>query len=75
MEFIINKNFTKKLKNIKEIGNETKDGFIMAINKDDSIHSLSQEIFELVVVNLMDKKKVLVECFDRKYKITLEEVV
>lgn len=81
MEFIINKTLTKKLKNIKEIGVDLETGSIMAIYKDNSLQPLSQEIFELVVVKMLPKEnqkplvKTKVECFDREYVITCEQVI
>lgn len=73
MDFIVNSDLTDKLKDIKEIGVDTDRGMIMAIYEDDSIKPLSQEIFELVVVSLMDKNKTIIECFDREYVITCNQ--
>lgn len=75
MEFTINKTLTEKLKSLKSIGVENKDGLIMGIKEDNSLVPLSQEIMELVCISLMDKKKTLVECFDVRFKITVEQVL
>lgn len=73
MKFTINEQLTEKLHGIKEIGIDLDKGMIMAIYEDDSLKSLSQEIFELVVVSLMDSKKTMIECFDREYVITCKQ--
>lgn len=75
MEFTVNSNLADKLEGIKEIGVDIQRGMIMAIYEDDSIKPLSQEIFELVVVSLMDKNKTIIECFDREYVITCNQIV
>ena len=48
MNFIVNDKLTKKLKNIKEIGTSSEDGYIMGIKDNDELVPLSQEIMELV---------------------------
>jgi len=75
MKFTINEKLTKKLKGLETIGVEVEQGLIVGIKENDEIVPISQEIMELVCLSLMGKKKVLVECFDEKFKITLEQVL
>ena len=74
MEFTINKNLTKKLKGLVEIGVSNDDGLIMGIKKNDELIPLSQEIMELVCISLMDKKKTLISFCDITFKITVEQI-
>ena len=60
MEFTVNKNLTKKLKGLIEIGVSNNDGLIMGIKENNELIPLSQEIMELVCISLMDKKKTLI---------------
>ena len=75
MKFTINEKLTKKLKGLEAIGVEVEQGLIMGIKENDTLVPLSQEIMELVCISLMDKKKTLVECFDMKFKITVEQII
>ena len=75
MEFTINKNLTKKLKGLVEIGVSNDDGLIMGIKKNDELIPLSQEIMELVCISLMDKKKTLISFCDTPFKLTVEQIV
>lgn len=74
MELIVQDSFTDKLERIVRIGNETETGMIFGFDKDDNLIPLSQEIFELVVFSLVDDGKTIIECFDRKFKLTLEQL-
>ena len=50
MEFTVNKNLTKKLKSLIEIGVSNDDGLIMGIKENNELIPLSQEIMELVCI-------------------------
>ena len=71
MEFTVNKNLTKKLKGLVEIGVSNDDGLIMGIKENDELIPLSQEIMELVCISLMDKKKTLISFCDMEFKVTV----
>ena len=73
MEFTVNKNLTKKLKGLVEIGVSIDDGLIMGIKENNKLIPLSQEIMELVCISLMDKKKTLISFCDMKFKVTVEQ--
>ena len=73
MEFTVNKNLTKKLKGLVEIGVSIDDGLIMGIKENDELIPLSQEIMELVCISLMDKKKTLISFCDMEFKVTVEQ--
>ena len=73
MEFTVNKNLTKKLKGLVEIGVSNDDGLIMGIKENNELIPLSQEIMELVCISLMDKKKTLISFCDMKFKVTVEQ--
>ena len=73
MEFTVNKNLTKKLKGLVEIGVSIDDGLIMGIKENNELISLSQEIMELVCISLMDKKKTLISFCDMEFKVTVEQ--
>ena len=74
MNVLTNSELTEKLKNIVSIFNDADSGRIFGEDEDGQLIPMSQEIFELVVVSLMDSKKKIIECFDRKYKVTIEEL-
>ena len=74
MEFTVNKNLTKKLKGLVEIGVSNNDGLIMGIKENNELIPLSQEIMELVCISLMDKKKTLISFCDITFKITVEQI-
>lgn len=74
MEFTVNKNLTKKLKGLIEIGVSNDDGLIMGIKENNKLIPLSQEIMELVCISLMDKKKTLISFCDTTFKITVEQI-
>ena len=74
MEFTVNKNLTKKLKGLVEIGVSIDDGLIMGIKENDELTPLSQEIMELVCISLMDKKKTLISFCDMEFKVTVEQI-
>ena len=73
MEFTVNKNLTKKLKGLIEIGVSIDDGLIMGIKENNKLIPLSQEIMELVCISLMDKKKTLISFCDMEFKVTVEQ--
>ena len=73
MEFTVNKNLTKKLKGLVEIGVSIDDGLIMGIKENNELIPLSQEIMEMVCISLMDKKKTLISFCDMEFKITVEQ--
>ena len=73
MEFTVNKNLTKKLKGLVEIGVSIDDGLIMGIKENNKLIPLSQEIMELVCISLMDKKKTLISFCDIEFKVTVEQ--
>lgn len=73
MEFTINKNLTKKLKGLVEIGVSIDDGLIMGIKENNELIPLSQEIMELVCISLMDKKKTLISFCNMEFKVTVEQ--
>lgn len=73
MEFTVNKNLTKKLKGLVEIGVSNDDGLIMGIKENNELIPLSQEIMELVCISLMDKKKTLIPFCDMEFKVTVEQ--
>ena len=73
MEFTVNKNLTKKLKGLIEIGVSNDDGLIMGIKENNELIPLSQEIMELVCISLMDKKKTLIPFCDMEFKVTVEQ--
>ena len=73
MEFTVNKNLTKKLKGLVEIGVSIDDGLIMGIKENNKLIPLSQEIMELVCISLMDKKKTLISFCDMEFKVTVEQ--
>lgn len=73
MEFTVNKNLTKKLKGLVEIGVSIDDGLIMGIKENNELIPLSQEIMELVCISLMDKKKTLISFCDMEFKVTVEQ--
>ena len=74
MKFTVNKNLTRKLKGLVEIGISSDDGLIMGIKENNKLIPLSQEIMELVCLSLMDKKKTLISFCDITFKITVEQI-
>lgn len=74
MKVVINKTLTSKLEDLEAIGNNAEEvGGIFGVKENDELVPLSQEIYELVAFDLMDKKSKALECFGRKFKITIEE--
>lgn len=77
MELIINKALSQKLKknNIVGIGSNTDDiGGICAATKNGKLIPVGEEVYDLVLLDLWDKKSKLIESFDRQFKITIEQV-
>ena len=74
MKFTVNKNLTKKINGLVEIGVSNDDGLIMGIKENNKLIPLSQEIMELVCLSLIDKKKTLISFCDITFKITVEQI-
>lgn len=75
MELIVNENLTGKLSDIEVIGNNSDDlGGIYGAKENGELISLSQEIYELVAFDLIDKKSKKLEMMNRSFKITVEQL-
>ena len=75
MELIVNEKLTGKLSDIEVIGNNSDDlGGIYGAKENGELISLSQEIYELVAFDLIDKKSKKLEMMNRSFKITVEQL-